>query len=341
MTSGCRNAVRVIAALAVASLLFGVGPAYAGSAPVCGARQTLAFSNVDIFRVDVDGTHLKLLGRDGLHPAWSPDGSRIAYDREGSGNFAPGDIYVVVANGQAGKGLTRDGKGFFPLWAPDGRRIYFSDANGGGRFVIDADGTDRRQIPARLFPDSWSHDGRRFAAVGNSGLWISDADGRRRRLVARGDVSDPKWSPDDRMVAYSVDGTGKAAGIYVVRVDGSAPPKHLAGANTGYPTWSPSGRELAYAVNALGHASSVYIIDVTRGHRRPVVRRAVSVDDLSWSPNGEWLAYTVGPVVKGRPYDVFVVRPDGSGRRNLTGPLPLENAFTAAESPAWQPCRRR
>ncbi|NIW93800.1 MAG: hypothetical protein GWN20_13165, partial [Phycisphaerae bacterium] len=71
-------------------------------------------------------------------PAWSPEGTRIAYASDESGNM---DIWVrqIVAGQRLN--LTRDYKGYDgkPVWSPNGEWIAFvSDRDGGGIFMMPA-----------------------------------------------------------------------------------------------------------------------------------------------------------------------------------------------------------
>ena len=59
---------------------------------------------------------------DGI-PAWSPDGKRIAFDSQRSGN---GDIYVMDVDGSNIVRLTSDSDvEEWPAWSPDGRSIVY------------------------------------------------------------------------------------------------------------------------------------------------------------------------------------------------------------------------
>ena len=91
--------------------------------------------------MNINGKNVELLTAMGFdsYPAWSPDGTKIAFvsERDGSPN-----IYVMDANGNNQKRLTNNGGYYWPAWSPDGRRIAF--LLGPGKkfdiFVMDADG---------------------------------------------------------------------------------------------------------------------------------------------------------------------------------------------------------
>ena len=91
------------------------------------------------------------------HPAWSPDGTRIAFDSNREGTF---EIYVMNANGTNPRRLTRDGGGQ-PSWSPDGTRMAFigGPAKEADIYVMNADGSNAVNLsnhPARDVAPAWS-----------------------------------------------------------------------------------------------------------------------------------------------------------------------------------------
>lgn len=106
-------------------------------------------------------------------PAWSPDGSRIAFisDREGRGNW---EIYVMDAAGGNQERLTyTDAIEGPPSWSPDGTQIVFeSDRDGDFEiYVMAADGTDVRPLTENSVQDrnpDWRPSKTPSAAAGHS-----------------------------------------------------------------------------------------------------------------------------------------------------------------------------
>lgn len=103
-------------------------------------------------------------------PAWSPDGSKIAFmsDRDG-GDI---EIYVMNADGSHQMRLTHaPGRDAHPSWSRDGAQIYFQSPREGGReqvYVMDADGANQRRLTHNI----------QF-----SGVPLSSPDGRRIRFM--------------------------------------------------------------------------------------------------------------------------------------------------------------
>ena len=84
---------------------------------------------------------------DASQPAWSPDGSEIAFRGE------PGlDIEVARADG-SGRRLLVAGPAHDPDWTPDGRLIYTKGSfDGPARIFISDGGTERQLIPDATSP---------------------------------------------------------------------------------------------------------------------------------------------------------------------------------------------
>jgi len=129
-----------------------------------------------------------------LHPAWSPDGGRIAFvTRVGR---AEQQILVVDRTGGEPRRLST---GYAPAWSPDGTRIAFVVARVGDSqiYVMKPNGTALRRLTsggANMLP-VWSRDGRWLAFLGSDerglGLYVMGADGTNRRRLgeAAGDLS--------------------------------------------------------------------------------------------------------------------------------------------------------
>jgi Tol biopolymer transport system component len=79
-------------------------------------------------------------------PAWSPDGQKIIFACERSGNS---EIFVMNADGSGQRSLTRNPAfDADPAWSPDGRSIAFRSTRDGNTdiYIMNADGSGQRNL---------------------------------------------------------------------------------------------------------------------------------------------------------------------------------------------------
>jgi TolB protein len=248
-------------------------------------------------------------GVEDVAPAWSPDGRRIAFGRNGL--KAGWHLYLMRPDGTHQRAIT--GRLSFatePAWSPDGRRLAFTwmparppatfaqqvaivSADGSGMHVL----THYSKFNGGTGHPAWSPDGKTILFTGGLSIregsardvWSVHPDGRGlRRLIAN--AADASWSPDGKRIAFSRRGdiyTATPAGTQIRQLTHG----HYADATV--PAWSPDGREIAYATMHY---------------------------DKRENPIAEC---------------VTVMRADGSGRREIT----KRDANFWASSPDWKPAR--
>ncbi len=147
------------------------GDQYIRSASVSptGARVVMDFRGEIVTIPGEKGDMVNLTSTPGVHensPVWSPDGRKIAYFSDESGEY---QLHIQNQDGQGEvKKFKLNGTGFYayPHWSPDSRKIAFVD-NGRNLYVLNTDNgnttkiaSDVRYTPGvyrELFGD-WSHD---------------------------------------------------------------------------------------------------------------------------------------------------------------------------------------
>jgi ABC-type sugar transport system substrate-binding protein len=168
-------------------------------------------SNLEVYRMAPDGSdpiNLTNNPGDDFDPAWSPDGSQIAFvsnrvnDQEG-GLF----IYVMDADGSHARQLTIENESKSPDWSKDGRQVTYSHK--GDIYIIAADGTGQSinltNSPEEDGQPTWSPDSSQIAwLLGNPGsqnVFVMNADGSdMRQITDNGRVGNVDWTIDGRLL---------------------------------------------------------------------------------------------------------------------------------------------
>jgi len=232
--------------------------------------QKLAYlevdGNVQVIRViDADGSNpVEIISSDNPAidspsqssigtPSWSPDGSKIAFQRTtnafGSGDMVT-DVWTVGIDGSnptaltsgvcetlpGGRSCPHDGS---PSWSPDGSRIVYGHVGvGEGQedesiWVVDADGSNPVELAPSGHTPSWSPDGTQivftYSADFVAHVAVMDADGTDPVVVFEGDLNQlslgwPVFSPDGNKITFTYESTASGDDgyrVWVMDADGS------------------------------------------------------------------------------------------------------------------------
>jgi Tol biopolymer transport system component len=199
--------------------------------------------DLEIFVMNADGsnqTQLTFNELDDENAAWSPDGTRIVFQRD----FAPApgeldyDILTMRPKGTSERNLTNS-PGVLdhePNWSPTGRHIAFASAPEAGAnndiYKMRPDGSNRTQLTIDALDNehpNWSPDGRRIAFNSNRDdpiqenfeVYTMRADGGDVTRLTFNEAGDglPAWSPNGHRIAFGSNRAG-SHDIFTMRADG-------------------------------------------------------------------------------------------------------------------------
>ena len=182
-------------------------------------ERVLFAARGDIFSAPVEkGPTRNLTHSPGAHdkwPAWSPDGSRIAFLSDASGEE---EVYVVAQDGTAPpEKITSGGHAFRyqPQWSPDNQHIAFSDKD--------------------------------------SRLWVASVTGHSAKEIAHsteGEIRDYEWSPGGGYLAFSINDPSGFSALYIWSAKEDKLRRVTSGTfNEDTPAWDPGGDYLYFFAN--------------------------------------------------------------------------------------------
>lgn len=174
-------------------------------------------------------------------------------------------------------------------------------------------------------------------------LYVANADGTGEQAITRPGSIDynPAWSPKGDWIVFTSERTGPAE-LFRMHPDGSGLEQLTdAPAYNDQAAFSADGEHVVFVSTRAGGRANLWIVDVATHKARALTSGDGGDFRPSWSPDGEWIAFSSDrgdelPPAKGRwerlqPGDVYLIHPDGSGLRRLSE----HGGFCG--SPKWTP----
>jgi Tol biopolymer transport system component len=282
--------------------------------------------------------------REDERPAWSPDGTKLAFASDRDGNY---EIYVMNADGSGQTRLTDNPHADIePAWSPDGTKLSFVSARDGIHeiYVMNPDGSGQTRLTNNAADDvnpAWSPDGTKIAFASNRHggaheIYVMNADGSGPIRLTNNTSFDlrPAWSPDGTKLAFQSEPEGGGE-IYVMNADGSAQTNLTNNsAFDAYPAWQPipapapaTNGKLAFGSDRDGNFE-IYVMNPDGSGQSRLTSNPARDAEPTWSPNGTKLAFRSD---RDGNDEIYVMNADGSAQVNLT------NSPGVDGQPAWSP----
>ncbi len=225
-----------------------------------------------------------------ISPAWSPDGSKLAYVSFESKKPV---VYVQeLATRKRVAVANFKGSNSAPAWSPDGRKLAIALSRDGATqiYLINADGSELKRLTQSSYIDTEPC----FAPDGQSIYFTSDRNGEPqifrmnvdgsgvKRVTFNGAYNiSPSISPDGKMLAY-VSRRDRRFQVYVLDLTSNQETRLSDSAHDESPSFAPNGRYIMYA--EAGGRGSLTVVATDGSARYNLSARASNVREPAWGP---------------------------------------------------------
>jgi Tol biopolymer transport system component len=286
-----------------------------------------ASTNYEIYSMDADGTNQVRLTTGDMYDSWwpkpSPDGTTIAFVRTPAGthdtDYSKVSTWVMNADGSnLHEIVAAPGVATLPNGSPSIAASWAFEGH-----------------------PEWSPDGTKLAMIGgpqsNSQIYITNADGTTPVRVTSngaggnrpGTNVDPSWSPDGSRILFvgcpiSICFSAQFE-VYRVNADGTGETRltnDLSQDNDPY--YSPDGTNVAWlrnTSNGKAVAWGIYMMNADGTNKHAVIDDGEVNSKPGWLRDGSAI-YFHRTLVVGRPFNIWKIRPDGTGLTEVITPEP-------------------
>lgn len=248
--------------------------------------------NWEIYVLDVaHGVTVNLTrhSADDINPAWSPDGSKIAFSADRNGDGQP-EIYIMSANGSGLRRVSTGSRSYFsPSWSRDGNWLIVV-VGFGQIYRMNEDGSNEEQLGRGFLPslsvdNAWLLYYAESASTIDSDIFVTNLTTHQIINLTNNRANEwgARWSPDNEQIVFATLRGGKTR-IYAMNADGSD--EHAitnTRTNETSPSWSFDGENIVYSAETNG-SKQLYLVSTEGGNPQQITADAGNHQAPVWRP---------------------------------------------------------
>ena len=231
-------------------------------------------------------TCLSQNAQDDRYASYSPNGNKIVFESNRSGNW---DIYMMDADGKNQQKITaKKSDDRRPSWHPSGKIILFESDRGGK--------TELYTIAIK---------NRKIRKISNSAI--------------NGELIFGNFSPNGKYVAVSAKESDEKSNIILMKKNGKNIKRLTSNQlRNYYPKWSPNGNEIVYfsRKHTNNQDDEIYRLNVKDGKEFRLTNWPTHNFCPTWSSDGRRIAYVTS--MEGTRPEIYIMNADGSNKTRVT-----------------------